>query len=330
MLPELIQASWQRCRHYGMSPQWQITQAPLSDSELHLQQEQNRQLRKLALREMNLLEPGLSTAGRILLLADAQGVVLDSQGDSTFLGRARKVSLMPGASWREQITGTNAIGTAIVERRFVQVIGEQHFFDENRFLACNAMPIFSPTGQLAGVLDISGSAFVNAPSASKLVRHAVQHIEHDWTAESATDLVVRLHQHPSWLSTPEEGLLCFNDGVLSAASSRGLAFLGLGAAVIGRVHWRDIFQGAPTYGRQELRLQQAAGLYYADVSRSSVLSASIAASEVPHAGPESFEDLKDEALRRAVAAENGNVSAAARKLGIHRSTFYRRLKQEPN
>jgi transcriptional regulator of acetoin/glycerol metabolism len=44
-------------------------------------------------------------------------------------------------------------------------------------------------------------------------------------------------------------------------------------------------------------------------------------------GPENFDDLKDEALRRALAAANGNVSEAARKLGVHRSTFYRRLKQ---
>jgi transcriptional regulator of acetoin/glycerol metabolism len=36
-------------------------------------------------------------------------------------------------------------------------------------------------------------------------------------------------------------------------------------------------------------------------------------------------DLEDELLRRAIAEHNGNISAAARQLGLHRSTLYRRL-----
>ncbi|WP_263411445.1 sigma-54-dependent Fis family transcriptional regulator [Terriglobus tenax] len=324
-LPEIIQASWHRCRHYGMSPHWHVNQNPLTDSELHLQQDRHHQLRRLALREMRILEHTLASTGRILLLADSTGIILDSQGDNAFLGRARRVSLMPGANWREQITGTNAIGTAIVERRFVQVLGQQHFFDENRFLACNAMPIMAPTGHLAGVLDISNHACESIHSPGRLVRHAVAHIEHDWVAEIATDLLVRFHPHPSWLNTPEEGILTFEDGLLTGASTRALAYLGLSPASIHALHWSEIFQHRPMYGQQELRPYHTPGIFYADVGKACTASARIAATETAHTGPENLEDLKDEALRRAVEAENGNISAAARKLGIHRSTFYRRL-----
>lgn len=327
-LPEIIQASWLRCRNYGMSSHWHVSQNPLSTTELHLQQERSHQLRRLALREMHILAHTLASTGRILLLADANGVVLDSQGDQAFLGRARKVSLIPGANWREQITGTNAIGTAIIERRFVQVIGPQHFFDENRFLACNAMPIMAPTGHLAGVLDLSNHAGENFHTAGRLVRHAVAHIEHDWVAEMATDLVVRFHPHPSWLHTPEEGILTFQDGMLSGASSRALSYLGLAPSAVGTVTWGGIFEKEPAYGTQELQLHNVPGIFYADISRSCTASARIAATETVHSGPENLEDLKDEALRRAVEAENGNIAAAARKLGIHRSTFYRRLNRD--
>lgn len=326
-LPELIQASWRRCRHAGMSSHWHIEQSPLSDGELHLQQEHNRQLRKLALREMQTLAASLENTGRILLLSDANGVILDSMGDHDFLGRARRVSLMPGASWREQLTGTNAIGTAILERRFVSVLGSQHYLDENRFLACNAMPILSPDGHLAGVLDISGNAADSLQHTSRLVRCAVAHIEHEWVAESATDVVVSMHQHPSWLGTPEEGILTFDDGLLTGASSRALSCLNLTTAAVGHAQWYDLFDAPIAYGRTQLRLKHTAGFVYADVTRASTAAACIAATESAHSGPENFDDLKDEALRRALAAANGNVSEAARKLGVHRSTFYRRLKQ---
>ncbi len=324
--PKLIEISWQRCREHGLAPNWQVSQAGLTRTTLRLQQEQNRQMRKLALREMNLLERTLSNSGRILLLADRTGLILDSQGDGRFLDRAARVSLNPGASWSELMAGTNAIGTALVERRFIQVIGNQHFFCDNRFLACEAMPIFSPTGDLAGALDISGHALDHGlPAASKLVRHAAAHIEHNWVEESAQDLLLRLHPHPSWLDTPEEGVLSFQDDLLMGASSRGLAYLGLTSQAIGRAHWDDLFEQKPRYGRQELQLRHAAGFCYANAARASTTAASMAAGERAHTGPETFRDLKQEALRRAVLQENGNITAAARKLGINRSTFYRQL-----
>ena len=42
------------------------------------------------------------------------------------------------------------------------------------------------------------------------------------------------------------------------------------------------------------------------------------------AGAPSLQAMADEAIRAALAAHAGNVSAAARALGVHRSTLYRR------
>jgi transcriptional regulator of acetoin/glycerol metabolism len=322
---QLIASSWQRCRQQGLASHLHVQQGVLPTRDLRLHQERSQQLRRLALREMHLLEHVLADAGRVMLLADANGVILDLQGDNTFLGRARSVSLTPGASWREQVAGTNAIGTAIVENRFVQILGAQHFFDENRFLACSAMPIHSPEGALAGVLDISGSAHRSSAPAARLVRHAVSHIEHRWVEESATDLLVHLHQHPSWLGTPDEGILTFEDELLTGANTRALAFLGLSPSAIHRAVWRQIFHQRPQLGSQELHRVAGPGLFYANLVRAPKASARFSAAESPHIRPANLEDVKDEALREAIAAENGNISAAARKLGIHRATVYRRL-----
>ena len=40
---------------------------------------------------------------------------------------------------------------------------------------------------------------------------------------------------------------------------------------------------------------------------------------------ERLDDITDEAIRRALAASGGNVSKAARALGVDRSTLYRRV-----
>ncbi|MFT4113728.1 helix-turn-helix domain-containing protein [Silvibacterium sp.] len=353
-----MESSWQRCRQYGMAPQWHIHQNLLRENELHREHEQHRHLRRLGLREFPLLDRLLAGTGHLVVLASVEGTILDSHGSGEFLTRAQRVCLMPGACWREQITGTNAIGTALVERRYTQVVGGQHFFDENRFLACAGMPIISPDGQLAGVLDISGRAAELPASVGRLVRHAVMRMEHDWVLEWALETamqpgarwrsatVVRLHPHPSWLGSPEEGVMVFEDGLLRAASPRGLHYAGLSTRAIGCARREEIFAGRLRLGPQELRLQSAeAGhpaICFGVVERLGQTAFAVTAgptaalpsctgtahqATVETAAQESFQSMKDDALRRALAAANGNVSDAARRLGVNRSTFYRRLKR---
>ncbi|HRD34748.1 MAG TPA: helix-turn-helix domain-containing protein, partial [Rhodocyclaceae bacterium] len=43
--------------------------------------------------------------------------------------------------------------------------------------------------------------------------------------------------------------------------------------------------------------------------------------------PRSLEEVGDAAITAALARHNGRVAAAARELGIHRATLYRRIAQ---
>ena len=47
------------------------------------------------------------------------------------------------------------------------------------------------------------------------------------------------------------------------------------------------------------------------------------------ARPQKLSDVTDELLRQAIREHGGNMSAAARQLGLHRSTLYRRLSGAP-
>ncbi len=268
MSSHLIESSWRRCLHSGMIASRRSQQSLLTPTELLHQQQKHFDLRRLALCEMDLLQRAIFGTGRVVLLASSDGVVLDIRGDEGFLGRARRVSLQPGASWQECNVGTNAIGTALVESRFVRVLGKQHFLEENHFLVCDAMPVMTPNGEVGGILDMSGDAREAFAPGGRLIRNAVAHIEHDWVANlPECDLIVRFHLHPSWLGTPEEGVLAFRDNLLIGASPRAMSLLSLTRSSIQTALWHEIFDKSPVIGACELQPIAGRGLYFAEVTQ---------------------------------------------------------------
>ncbi len=52
----MIQSSWRRCIEHGLSSRLHTEQSLLSSVEMRRQHDQNQQLRRLAVREMQLLE----------------------------------------------------------------------------------------------------------------------------------------------------------------------------------------------------------------------------------------------------------------------------------
>ena len=91
----------------------------------------------------------------MVLLCSGEGFILHSMGDPDFLPKAQHIALKPGVSWAENQKGTNAIGTAIVERQPVVIYAGHHYIRQNHFLACSAAPVLDPFGEVAGVLDIT-------------------------------------------------------------------------------------------------------------------------------------------------------------------------------
>lgn len=100
----------------------------------------------------------LGNTNYTVLLGDNEGYIIEAVGDAPFMSKAQKVNLSPGASWNEQIRGTNAIGTALRDNSPMSVFGWEHYVRDNHFLACWAAPIQNSQGAPLGVLDISGEA----------------------------------------------------------------------------------------------------------------------------------------------------------------------------
>lgn len=267
MAAEVLERSFRRCRGLGLAVDQPAHNEPLPATALKEVRERHDLLLHLATPELNTLFEAMTAADGIVLLTDPQGLILDARGDTGFLARARRVALLPGADWSEAREGTNAIGTALAESALVEVIGSQHFLQDNHFLVCTAMPIQDPCGRTAGVLDLSGDVRNAHPHTRTLLRLAVTNLEHRWVLHTAQagDEVVHLHPHPAWLNTPHEGVLIFRHGVLVASNRAGRRLAGLSDHAAIRL--QELFGEALSEGDHQLHPPAGDGPLQARVRR---------------------------------------------------------------
>ena len=134
------------------------------------------------------LESIVADGTNILVVADSHGRVLWRSGSPAVLNNADRLGFIEGARWAEGEVGTNAIGTALVSNRAVQVFSAEHFLRTHHSWTCAGAPIRDPrTGQVIGVVDVSGPAATVHPTTVALVdavaRLAESHLreQHDRT-----------------------------------------------------------------------------------------------------------------------------------------------------
>jgi len=236
LVDESLSRSWERSRHAGLSPVDGPSEPPLcADGELRQALSTEHDFLAQARPVMDFVFGQMRDSGSLVVLSDARGLLLHSLGDADFLSRAELVSLRPGALWHEVDRGTNAIGTALAERRATVIHGAEHYLERNGFLTCSAAPVFGPAGQLRGVLDISGDHRSRHPHTFALVRSAARMIEDRlFHARHTHERIVRLHTLVEGLGGVGEGLLALSeDGWVVGANTLAQQWLQLESAGIG-------------------------------------------------------------------------------------------------
>lgn len=170
--------SWQRSIGAGLSEFHAADDLRLSHADLKHKHEQYQQLIELVQSHaLPLFNQLMAQSNSRLLLSDADGYVLKHWGVSRYSTKLADVALDIGVNWLEQYKGTNAIGTALMAKQAVSVVGEQHFIRQNRFMSCTACPIFSPQGDMLGVLDITSEQQRHSQQTLMLVSSLAQQVE---------------------------------------------------------------------------------------------------------------------------------------------------------
>ncbi|MCC4262986.1 sigma-54-dependent Fis family transcriptional regulator [Oceanimonas baumannii] len=224
---ELLTRSWQRSQSFGLQPHHQADPDCLSPADLRRQQQRHHHLLSLLEKAMPLFEQWQQGRHCRLLFADADGTILLSTGDNRFGDRARRLALATGARWHEQSMGTNAIGTALSEQQEVSILGEQHYIHANRAISCSASPVFSPVGELLGVIDISSEAGAHSNDMLMTARLMALTMENALVSEQRDACwLLNLANDAAGLQQPWSALIALReDGRLLGANRRARQWL---------------------------------------------------------------------------------------------------------
>ncbi|WP_433705173.1 sigma-54-dependent Fis family transcriptional regulator [Paraburkholderia sacchari] len=239
-----IQKAHERSETFGLCASARPDYEILSSAGLELKREQNRVLYAHAMPVMETLHEQIANTQSMIVLTNAEGLILHSIGDDDFLARAEKVALRPGANWAEDRQGTNAIGTALAERCAMVVHGDQHYLAANRFLTCSSVPILDPYGDVIGVLDVTGDHRSYHQHTMALAKMSVQMIEnHLFTTTFQETLQLSFHSRPEFLGTLMEGIVAFTcDGRFLSANRSAQFQLGMSLAALRAHTLSSLFQ----------------------------------------------------------------------------------------
>jgi len=289
-----VAASWSRsARMHGLDPAQRARPQRMTGTELRRAVERMEPLVRAAGPSLDRLFQAVGGVGCCVLLADREGVPLDRRGAPADDTAFEDWGLWPGVRWSEADQGTNGIGTALVEGRAVTIHGEDHFLSENTALTCISTPLYDHDGQLCGVLDVSSGRADLTAGFQRLIAHAV--------AEAAQRIEVEALR----LAFPRARIVLPPGADGAGGGAQPAAALA--------VDGDDLVVGATRAARALLRLPPDLG-----------------ATPVPTAdlfgqGDETLAEAETAVLRRALARAGGNVSAAARQLGISRATLHRKI-----
>lgn len=288
-----LAASWRRSLdHHGLDPGQKRAVRRITGQALAERRGRSEAMMRVATPRLDVLFQLVGRSGCGVLLTDAQGVVLDlriAQSDtSTFEGWG----LAPGSDWSEASEGTNGIGTCIVEGRRVIIHRNEHFHARNTCMSCMDAPIFGPEGELIGALDVSSARADQTEAFNQLI------------AAMVTQTARQIETDSFCAAFPGARIIVANTDDSETA-------------MLVAVDQDDLILGATRGARKAFGLNQTGPIL------------SFPASDLfgREDGPTGFEKAERAAMKRALSRASGNVSEAARNLGIGRATLYRRMKR---
>lgn len=285
-------ASWQRSSAlHHLDPTERQLPRRLTEHEFTRARQHIEPLIRAAQTSLDRLYLAVGGIGCCVLLADHDGVAVERRGavadDDTF----HDWGLWTGSVWSEDSEGTNGIGTCLVESRALTIHRDQHFFTRNTLLSCTTAPIYDHEGNIAAALDVSSCRADLTEDFLNLISIAVG------------DAARRIEVENFRLAFPHARIMI----VPTAAPS-------LNALVA--VDGEDLVVGATRSARMALAITS-------ETLASRLPAADILGSEVSHGSDLRLAECG--VLERALIRTGGNVTAAARSLGISRATFHRKL-----
>jgi hypothetical protein len=179
----VIADSWERCTETGVDPAEPgapLLIDPADAGERWREHPLSRTTEMLR----SVLGDLLYDARHIVVVSDADGCLLWSDGHPDLLRASERIRFSPGHAWSEQAAGTNAVGTALAADHAVQVFSAEHYRSEVHGWQCSGAPVHDPeTGDKLGAIDVTGTYHTAHPHNLALVQLAARLAEQELRAE---------------------------------------------------------------------------------------------------------------------------------------------------
>lgn len=235
--------SWKRCRTIGINPFDKPPQ--INQDKLKRIIEKNQDLIQIFTPMIELTHQLIQGTGFIVVLTDKDGFVLEIKGDKQVVEEAKRNNFDVCANRSERTVGTNAIAMAIIEDRPIQIVGPEHYNINNHNWTCSAAPIHNPSGNVIGVLDLSGHYSLIHKHTLGMVASLVQAIEREFHVREKNRKLQLANEHlKAVIDSMTEGVIAIDtNGKVTAANSNLLKLLQIKKSEICGNNISDIFTG---------------------------------------------------------------------------------------
>ncbi|SEM51965.1 Transcriptional regulator of acetoin/glycerol metabolism [Gemmobacter aquatilis] len=173
-----ILESWSRSLELGIDALADFAPLDITEERLAQARQDSAALRAASHMPFSKIGPLLVDADALLILTDANGLILDQIGDCRTRDAAEAIHLIQGGTWDEAAIGTNGIGTALRSAQPVVVHASEHFCQGIKAWTCAAAPIRDPVDQrVLGAVDLSGPPGIFRPHNLALAAAVAREIE---------------------------------------------------------------------------------------------------------------------------------------------------------
>jgi transcriptional regulator of acetoin/glycerol metabolism len=351
LVSEAVLQSWMRCAAGDRKCSADLSFETVSSLRLDTALRRCRPLRQAAEEVLRELENLLGSTGCHVLLVDPQGLVVHASraytaADETLIQRVAR----PGVDLSEHLVGTNAPAVVLKTGRTCRIGGGEHFYEHIGTMHCAAAPIRDGYGQLAGVLNLVLERQPFAFDAEMLVHMHAAGIERRlMLLQSVEHTLVEFHFAAEGLGRPGAGLMGLDEeGHIAWCNAQARQFTGAEQRsdceeVLGLrlpALWQFANQPYPVsvafpnglrlWMTVRLPLNQAAAqtvsFPFETATGAECSPPPPTLATMPASAP-SLVDQERDILRRTLQECGGNISKAARRLGISRGRIYRYLAQ---
>jgi len=247
MKKDAILQSHDRSKAFGIQTRQTFSSKILKEEALEKVLQKNKLLIALSEPIINNLYNFVKGSGFFGILTDANGCILNIMGDENVLETAFNLDMVPGAYMSEQHIGTNAMGTALWEKKPVQISGDEHFVEVYHRWTCSAAPIQDPRGSIIGTLNLTGFSNLVHSHTLGMVVAAVQSIELALKHQQIKDKLLWSRQYADTVidSIPKGILTVSPRGFIKSINRKGQKIVGYSKEALIGLRIEEFFMDWP-------------------------------------------------------------------------------------